>query len=167
MVSDDKTIQNRITHTLVGVDVLIMLSLLCLCTWGVDRAIWDGFALLQPGSNLDSMHGTRLLVLLPRRSGDVSTNDSLNGKNLQLAHLHAPVLEHRPKRLWDLWREVEGEEMCAQRGDGLRQDLKPCLCAEGEKNALVRNTLLIYLVSYRPGMNWGVGGMNTFSMITS
>lgn len=152
---------------MVWVNVLIMLSLLCLCAWGVDRAIRDGFALLQSGSNLDSVHGARLLVFLPRRPGDVSTNDSLDGKDLQLAHLHAPVLEHRPKRLGDLWREVEGEEMCAQRGDGLRQGLKPCLCAEGEKNAFVRNTLLTHLVSYEPEMYWETGGMNTFSMITS
>ena len=136
-----------------------MLSLLCLCAWGVDRAIRDGLALLQPGSNLDSVHGARLLVFLPRRTSDVSTNDSLDGKDLQLAHLHAPVLEHRPKRLWDLWREVEGEEVCAQRGNGLRQGLEPCLCAEGEKDAFVRNTLLSHLVSYGPKNNWETGGM--------
>ena len=35
--------------------------------------------------------------------------------------------------------------MCAQGGDGLCQDLEPCLCAEGEEHAFIRNTLSILL----------------------
>lgn len=37
--------------------------------------------------------------------------------------------------------------MCAQGGDGLCQDLEPCLCAEGEEHAFIRNTLSILLDS--------------------
>lgn len=119
-----------------------MLTLLSLRAGGVDRSIKESLALLQPGSNLDAMHSTRLLVLLPRRTGNVSTNNSLDRKNLQLAHLHAPVLEHRPQRLGDLRREIESEEMRAQRGNGLGQGLEPGSCAESQEDAFVRDTLL-------------------------
>ena len=128
-------------RTLVWVNVLIVLALLSLGARSVDRSIGEGLALLQPGSNLDTMHSTRLLVFLPRRTGNVSTNNSLNRKNLQLAHLHAPVLEHRPQRLGDLRREIESEEMRAQRGNGLGQGLEPRSCAESQEDAFVRNTL--------------------------
>jgi hypothetical protein len=43
--------------------------------------------------------------------------------------LHASVLKDWPKRRGDLGREVEGNEMRAQRGDSIGQDLEPCFCA--------------------------------------
>lgn len=84
-------------HTLIGVNVLVMLALLGLGAGSVDRAIGEGFALPQARSDLDSVHGTRLLVLIPSRSCDVTPDDGFNGKDSKLAHLHASVLKHWPK----------------------------------------------------------------------
>lgn len=122
-------------------NVLIVLALLSLGAGGIDRPIGESLALSQARSNLDTMHSTRLLVLLPRRPGNVSTDNSLDRENLQLADLHTPVLEHRPQRLGDLRREVESEEMRAQRGDSFGQDLEPRSCAEGQEDTFVRDTL--------------------------
>jgi hypothetical protein len=87
------------------------------------------------------MHGARFLVFLPRRTSNVTTNNGLNGQDAQFAHLHAPVLQHGTQRRGDLGREVEGEEVCAQRGNRFRQDLEPGSGAEGEENAFVRDAL--------------------------
>lgn len=106
-------------HTLIRVDVLVVLALLSLRAWSKDRTIRDSFTLLQARRNFDAMHGTRLLVLLPRRPGNVTTDNSLNGQDIELPHLHTPVLEHWPEGVWDLRREVEGKEVCAQGRDGL------------------------------------------------
>jgi len=133
-------------------NVLIVLTLLSLRAGGVNRSIGESLALLQPGSNLDTVHSTRLLVFLPRRTGDVSTDNSLNGENLQLAHLHAPVLEHRPQRLGDLRREIESEEMRAQRGNSLGQGLEPRSCTERQEDTLVRDTLLYQFNQLSPAM---------------
>jgi hypothetical protein len=84
-------------HTLIRVDVLVMLALLSLRAGSVDRPIGECFALPQARSDLDSVHGTRLLVLIPSGSCDVSPDDGFNGENSKLAHLHASVLKHWPK----------------------------------------------------------------------
>jgi hypothetical protein len=128
-------------RTLIGVDVLIVLAQLCLRAGGVDGSIGEGLAFLQAWGDLDAMHGAGLLVLLPGRAGDVSTDDSLDGKNAELAHLHTPVLQGGTKRLGDLGRKVEGDEVGAESRNSLREDLEPGLSAESEQNTLVRDAL--------------------------
>lgn len=118
-----------------------MLALLRLGAGGVDRAVGESLALLQTGGDLDSMHGPGLLVFIPCRAGDVSADDCLNGQNAQLAHLHTTVLQDGAEGFRDLGREVEGDEVGAEGGVCLCQGLEPRLRAEGEENALVRNTL--------------------------
>lgn len=122
-------------------NVLIVFTLLGLGAGGVDRAAGEGLALLQTGGDLDAVNGAGLLVFVPGGTGDVSANDCLDGENAQLAHLHAAVLQHRAQGLGDLGREIEGDEVGAQRGVGFSQGLEPCLCAESEKDSLVRDTL--------------------------
>lgn len=87
------------------------------------------------------MYRAGLLVLLPGRTSDVSADDSLNGEDTKLAHLHTPVLQYWPQRRGDLRREVEGEEVGAQARNGVRQDLEPCLGAKGEQYTLIGNAL--------------------------
>jgi hypothetical protein len=128
-------------RTLVGMNVLIVLAQLGLGAGCIDRAIREGLALLQTRGYRQAVHSAGLLVLLPGGSGDVSTDNSLNWENAELADLHAAVLQHRAQRGGDLGREIEGEEVGAQTGDGLCQDLEPCPGAEGEQDSLVRNAL--------------------------
>jgi len=118
-----------------------VLAQFSLGTGRVDRAVGEGFALLQTSGDSQAVHSAGLLVLLPGGSGDVSTDDGLNREDTELAHLHAAVLQHRSQRGGDLGWEIEGEEMGAQTGDGLGQDLEPCLGTEGKQDALVRNAL--------------------------
>lgn len=120
-----------------------MLAQLSLGAGGVDRSIGEGLALLETRGDLDTVHGTGLLVLLPGGAGDVSTDDSLDGKDAKLAHLHATVLQLGAKRFRDLGRKVEGDEVGAESRNGLREDLEPGLGAEGEQDTLVRNALFI------------------------
>lgn len=122
-------------------NVLIVLTLLGLGAGSVDRATREGLAFLQTGGDLDSVNGAGLLVFVPGGTGDVSADDCLDGENAQLAHLHAAVLQHRAQGLGNLGREVEGNEVGAQRGVGFSQGLEPCFCAESEKNSLVGDTL--------------------------
>lgn len=126
---------------MIGVDILIMLALLCLCAGGVDRAIGESLAFLQSGGDLDPVHGSGLFIFIPCRASDVSTDNCLDGKNTQLAHLHTPVLQDGTQRLRNLGWEIEGDEMSAQRGNCLCQSLKPCLRAKSEKNTLVGDAL--------------------------
>jgi hypothetical protein len=126
------------------VDVLIMLAQLRLRAGGVDGSIGEGLALLQTRGNLDAMHGAGILVLLPGRAGDVSADDSLDGKNSELAHLHTPVLQGGTKRLGDLGRKVEGDEVGAESRNSLRENLEPGLGAEGEQDTFVRDALFIF-----------------------
>lgn len=131
----------RKEHTLIRMNILIMLALLRLRAGGVDRAVGESLALLQTGGDLDSMHGAGLLVFIPCRAGDVAADDCLNGENAQLAHLHTPVLQDWAEGFRDLGREVEGDEVGAEGGVSLCQGLEPRLRAEGEENTLVRDTL--------------------------
>jgi hypothetical protein len=125
-------------------DILIVLAQLGLGAGGVDRSIGEGLALLQTRGDLDAVHGTGLLVLLPGRAGDVSTDDSLDRKNAELAHLHATVLQLGTKRFGDLRRKVEGDEVGAESRNGLSKDLEPGLGAESEQDTLVRDALFIF-----------------------
>lgn len=118
-----------------------MLALLCLCARRVDRAVGESLAFLQTGGDLDPVHGARLFVFVPGRASDVSPDDCLDWENAQLAHLHAAVLQDRAQGLGNLRGEIEGNEMGAQGGVGLGQGLEPCLSAESEEDALVRDTL--------------------------
>lgn len=127
---------------LVRMDVLIVLAELRLRAWGVDGPVGESLALPQSGGDLDAVHGARLLVLLPRRSGDVPAHDALDREHLQLAHLHAAVLQRRAEGRGDLGREVEREEVGAEGGDRVREDLQPGLGAEGEQDALVGDAVL-------------------------
>lgn len=129
-------------HTLVRVNVLIMLALLGLRARGVYRAIRKRLAFPQTSRDLDPMHRAGRLVLLPRGPGDVPTDNGLDREDLELAHLHAPVLEDRAERRGDLRREIEGQEVCAQRGDGFGEDLEPRLRAEGEEDAFIGDSLV-------------------------
>ena len=122
-------------------NVLVVLAQLGLGAGCVDRAVGESLALLQTRGDRQAVHSAGLLVLLPRGTGDVSTDNGLNGEDAELANLHAAVLQHRTQRCGDLGREIEGEEVGAQTGDGLCQDLEPCLGAESKKNALVRDAL--------------------------
>lgn len=106
-------------------NVLIMLALLRLGTGSINRTIREGLALPQTLGDLDPVHGAGFLVLVPGGPGDVTADDGLNGEDLQLAHLHASVLEDGTQRLGDLRREVEGEEVGAERGDFVGEDLEP------------------------------------------
>lgn len=124
-----------------------MLAQLRLRAGGVDGSIGESLALLQARGDLDAVHGAGLLVLLPGRAGDVPTDDRLNGENAELAHLHTPVLQGGTKRLGDLGRKVEGDEVGAESRNSLREDLEPGLGAEGEQDTLVRNTLFILKTS--------------------
>lgn len=110
----------RKEHTLIRMNILIMLALLCLRAGGVDRAVGEGLALLQAGGDLDSMHGAGLLVFIPCRAGDVSADNCLNGENAQLADLHTTVLQGWAEGFRDLGREVECDEVGAEGG--------VCLC---------------------------------------
>lgn len=87
------------------------------------------------------MHGSRLLVFIPGRPGEVSTDDGFDREDLELPHLHAPILERRPERFRNLRWEVEGDEVGAQVGDGLGEDVEPFLCAESQENAFVGDAL--------------------------
>lgn len=118
-----------------------MLALLRLRAGRIDRPIGEGFALTQTRRHGDAVHGTRLLVLLPGGTGDVTADDGLDGEDAQLAHLHAAVLQDGTQRLRDLRGQVEGEEVCAQGGDGVGEDLEPFLRAEGEEDAFVGDAL--------------------------
>jgi hypothetical protein len=122
-------------------DVLIVLALLRLGAGSVDWTIGESFALLQSGRDGDSVNCSGLLVFLPGGPRDVSTDDSFDGKNTQLAHLHCPVLQYWLEGSRDLGREVESEEVGAQSGNAIRQDLEPRLRAESEENALVGDAL--------------------------
>ena len=90
-----------------------MLALLSLRAGCVDRTIRESLTLLQTSRDINAVHSASLLVLIPSRAGDVSADDSLNGKDLQLAHLHAAVLQDWAQGLRDLGREVESEEVGA------------------------------------------------------
>ena len=140
-ISSQQTQQKE--HTLIRMNILIMFSLLRLRAGGIDRAVGESLALLQTGGDLDSMHGSGLLVLIPCRTGDVSAHNCFNGENAQLAHLHTPVLQDWAERLRDLGREVEGDEVGAEGGVCFLQGLEPRLSAESEENTLVRDTLFL------------------------
>lgn len=118
-----------------------MFALLGLGARRVDRAIRESLTLLQSRGDRDPVHRPRLLVFLPGRSGDISTDDSLDGQNTQFAYLHATVLQHWPERLGNLGREIQSEEVCSQGGNGLCQDLEPGFCAEREEDSLIGDTL--------------------------
>lgn len=124
-------------------NVLIVLAQLGLGAGCVDRTVGESLALLQTGGDSQAVHCARLLVLLPSGAGDVAADDGLNGENSELADLHAAVLQHRVQRGGDLGREIEGKEVSAQTGDGLCQDLEPCLGAESKKDALVGDSLYL------------------------
>lgn len=99
--------KERERNTLIRMNILIMLSLLRLRTRRINRPIRESLALLQPRRNRNPMDSSRLLVLVPRGTGDVPADDSLNGQNLELAHLHAAVLENGTQRRGDLRGKVE------------------------------------------------------------
>lgn len=143
-------------------DVLIVFSLLRLRAGRVDRPIGEGLTLLQPRRNGDTVDSAGLLVLVPGRAGDVAADDGLNGEDLQLAHLHAAVLEDGAQRRGDLRGQVEGEEVRAEPWDGVGEDLEPCFGAEREKDAFVGDTLFgshrCQLFGYICRVeNWGKG----------
>lgn len=153
--------KRRKSRTLVGVDVLIVLALLRLGARGVDRSIRESLALLETCGDLDSVNGAGLLVLVPGGAGDVAADDSLDGENAELADLHAAVLEHGAQGFGDLRRQVEGDEVRAQRGDGFLQSVEPGASAEGEQNSLVGDSLLEKALSVISlggfsGLNWAV-----------
>lgn len=87
------------------------------------------------------MHGSVLLILLPCRPCEVSSDDGFNREDLELAHLHAPILEHGSQIFRDLWREVEGKEMSAKLRNSLLDDFEPFGCALGEVDAFAGNSL--------------------------
>lgn len=112
-------------------DVLIVLTQLRLCAGRVDWSVGEGLALLQTRRNLDSVHCTRFLVLVPCRSSDIASHNSFNGEDLVLPHLHTTVLQGCALGFGDLRREVEGDEVSSKRGDSFLENLEPCFCAEG------------------------------------
>lgn len=118
-----------------------MLALFRLSAGSIDRAIGESLALLQAWGDLDAVNGAGLLVLIPGRAGDVSADNGLDGEDAELANLHATVLKNGAQGFGDLRRKVEGDEVCAQGGDGFLQSIEPCAGAEGEQNSLVRDSL--------------------------
>lgn len=137
------TSRSDITHTLVRMDVLVVLAQLGLGAGCVDRTVGEGLALLQTRGDRQAVHSAGLLVLLPSGAGDVATDDGFDGEDAELADLHAAVLQHRAQRGGDLGGKIQREEVGAQTGDFLCQDVEPCLSAEGEEDALVRDSLYI------------------------
>lgn len=140
-----------------------MLTLFSLGAGGIDWAIRERLALPQTRSDLDAMDSARLLVLIPSGSRNVATNDSFDGQNSEFAHLHASVLKHWAEGGRNLRGKVEGDEMRAQRGDRIAQDLEPCLCAQCEENSLVRDTLQIHMLA-SPSLkcNWSLVGVGPY-----
>lgn len=114
--SDVRNRRNML-HTLVRMNVFIMVTLLCLGARSIYWPIRECFTFFKARGNLDSMDSTRLLVLLPCRSSNISANNGLDRKDLEFAHLHASILEQRAERFRDLGREVESKEMRAQGRD--------------------------------------------------
>lgn len=132
----------RARQTLVGVDILVVFSLLSLGTRCVDWAVRELLTLLQAGRDTDAVNSPGLLVLLPGGAGDVTADNSFDGQNAELAHLHRAVLQNRAERLGDLGWEVEGKEVRAECRDSLLEDLEPGLGTKSKKDALVGNTLV-------------------------
>lgn len=121
-----------------------MFALLRLRARRVDRPIGKRFTFLQPRCDFDSVNGAGLLILLPGGPGDVTPHDGLNGEDLEFANLHTTIVQRRPQRFRNLRWKVEGEEMRAERCDGILEDLEPRSCAEGEEFAFVGNALRKY-----------------------
>ena len=92
------------------------------------------------------MHRARSLILLPGRTGDVTTHDCFNGQDAELADLHAAVLEDGTQRLGDLRGQVESQEVGAEGGEGGGQDGEPFLRAQGEEDAFVGDTLFDFVL---------------------
>jgi hypothetical protein len=55
--------------------------------------------------------------------------------------LHCPVLQYWFERSRDLGGEVESEEVGAQSGNAIGEDLEPRLRAKSEEDAFVGNSL--------------------------
>ena len=92
----------QIFHTLLIGDILIMISDLCLGGRGID-GLGKLICLLQTFRKLDTAYGTVLLVAFPAASGNVSTNDALDGEHVQLLAHHAVAVEFRlSEKFWHI-----------------------------------------------------------------
>ena len=82
------------SHALLIRNILIMITDLCLCRWCVDR-LRKLIGLLESLRQLNATNRAILLITCPAASGDISSNDTLDWKHLQLAAHHAVTVKLR------------------------------------------------------------------------
>ena len=98
-----------------------MISDLCLGGRGID-GLGKLICLLQTFRKLDTAYGTVLLVAFPAASGNVSTNDALDGEHVQLLAHHAVAVKLRLSEKFRHILNISGYHMI---GDHILRHIKP------------------------------------------
>lgn len=111
-----------------------MLALLRLRGRSPDRLL-QPLTLLQTSRHGHAVDGAVLLVLRPRRAGDVAADDGLEGNDLVAAHLHAALFQLGVCSGGDAGGDGGGDEVGFQGGHPGGDQLEPVRGELGQEGA--------------------------------
>lgn len=129
-------------HTFIRVNILIMVSLLSLCTRSEKWTVGDLLTLLQALLELDAMNGSCALVFCPATAGDVTPHDSFDRENVGTLNQHGTTFDlllDRFELLFELHRELG--VVC---GDDVRLDEGWCQEAKPESGECMEKLALVW-----------------------
>ena len=134
----------RESPTFRRTDILILSSTFRLGTRS-PKGLLQPLGLLQACRQSSAADRTIPHIGAPSGSGDVSSDNALDWKDLETLDYHRPALEScdhlRGYASMESLRDIQGDIMSPKRGDLGLQQLEPELAKLGEDDALLINTL--------------------------